>query len=167
MTRNTVILSTVSLFILFLAGCSGKKEIATQQPPLVTDRLIGLNDMQALPKATIFKMSGDYADNVAVTVNASGVLTYFPAPSDLTAASAPVALGDGWYLNRQGLGPGSVFTKWTFEEYSALPAAPSTREIIDAIIPGARVTEFRTLPIAASEASEMSEGELMELIKRD
>ena len=152
MTRNAVILSTVSLFILFLAGCSGKKEIASKQPPLVTDRLIGLNDMEALPKATIFKMSGNYADNMAVTVNASGVLTYFPAPSDLTAASAPVALGDGWYLNRQGLGANSVFTKYTFEEYRNLKTVPTISELKAAIIPGAKVTQFREIPVRLSDA---------------
>lgn len=98
-----------------------------------------------LPKPTAFKMSGDYSDNVAVTLDQQGNLTYFPAPTDITDASVPTPLGDGWYLNRQGLNANSVFTKWTFSEYRNLPSVPTPAEIKAAIIPGARVTDFKTL----------------------
>ncbi len=98
-----------------------------------------------LPKKTAFKMSGDYADHVAVTLDGAGNLTYYPAPGDITAASAPVKMGDGWWLNRQGLGPGSVFTRWTFAEYAALKETPSQEEIKAAIIPGACVTAFKVI----------------------
>ena len=116
-------------------------------------------------KASAFKMSGDYADRVAVTVGANGRLTYFPAPSDITSDSAPLALGDGWYLNRQGIGPNSVFTKWTFEEYMALGKVPTPQEILDAVIPGAMVTEFVTLPVTASEARNMTSEQLLKLLE--
>ena len=103
--------------------------------------------------------------SVAVTLNADGSLAYFPAPSDLTSASAPVEIGDGWWLNRQGLGPGSVFTKWTFDEYRALKSVPSAAEIKAAVIPGASVTEFKVLPVTASEAMSMSSPELLKMVK--
>lgn len=105
-----------------------------------------------MPKATAFRMSGDYSDNVAVTLDGGGNLVYYPAPSDITAASAPVNLGDGWWLNRQGIGPNSVFTSFTFEEYSKLPAAPTRSQIMESIIPGATVTSMRELPFTLSEA---------------
>ena len=107
-----------------------------------------------MPKASAFRMSGDYADKVAVTVDARGNLTYFPAPSDISPASAPVSLADGWWLNRQGIGINSVFTKYTFEKYAALPAVPSIAELKAAIIPGARVTEMMTLPYSLGEAQD-------------
>lgn len=111
-----------------------------------------LNPEGIMMKATAFKMSGDYVNNVAVSLDAAGNLTYYPAPSDINANSMPISLGDGWYLNRQGLGPASVFTSYTFKEYAALPQTPSRQQIKDAIIPGAMVTEFTELPCTLSQA---------------
>ncbi len=105
-----------------------------------------------MPKATVFRMSGDYADHVAITLDGSGNLVYYPAPSDITSASAPVKLAGGWWLNRQGLSVNSVFTKWTFDEYSRLEKTPGQAELKAAVIPGARVTDMTSLPISLSEA---------------
>ncbi|MCH5225711.1 MAG: hypothetical protein J1D77_06900 [Muribaculaceae bacterium] len=105
-----------------------------------------------LPNATAFRMSGDYSNNVAVTLNSNGELLYFPAPTDITADSRPVEIGDGWWLNCQGLGPHSVFTKYTFAEYAELPEAPTPEQLKMAILPGAVVTEFMELPVKLNEA---------------
>lgn len=107
-----------------------------------------------LPNATAFRMSGNYANNVAVTLGPDGELTYFPAPSDITADSEPIELGEGWWLNNQGLGPNSVFTKYTFAEYAALPEAPSPEQIKLNIIHGAKVTDFMELPMKIGEANQ-------------
>lgn len=120
--------------------------------PALEFRTSGGSEAMAMPEATAFKMSGDYADRVAVTLNSDGSLAYYPAPTDITANSTPVELGDGWWLNRQGLSANSVFTKWTFDEYSAMDRVPTRAEIISAIIPGAQVTDFMTLPVSSSEA---------------
>lgn len=136
-----------------MAGCGHKQSAATARTGAtmpVTERRTGSEAM--IPKATVFRMSGDYADKVAVTMDSEGRLLYYPAPSDITQYSAPVSLGDGWWLNRQGLGPESVFTRWTFAEYAALPSTPATEEIVAAVIPGSKVTEYRILPVTASEA---------------
>ena len=106
-----------------------------------------------LPNATAFRMSGDYANNVAVTLSPEGELVYFPAPTDITADSEPISLGEGWWLNNQGLGPNSVFTKYTFAEYAALPEVPSLEQIKLSIIPGAKVTGFMELPMKIGEAN--------------
>lgn len=105
-----------------------------------------------LPNATVFRMSGNYSHNVAITIGENGNLSYFPAPSDITADSEPISLGDGWWLNCQGLGPNSVFTKYTFAEYAELTEVPSPSQLKKDIIPGARVTEFKELPIKLTEA---------------
>ena len=105
-----------------------------------------------IPKATAFRMSGDYADNVAVTLDANGNLIYFPDPSDITADSRPIDLGDGWWLNRQGAGQNSVFTKYTFAEYAELPNVPTPEQLKNSIIPGARITQFIQLPFNAGQA---------------
>lgn len=153
--KATVISSAAICCALFLGGCSAKKEAAqTDGVPVIAPKykmMVGEDRGQTL-QATVFRMSGPYAGNVAVTLNDDGTLAYYPDPSDLKAGSAPAELTDGWYLNRQGLGPNSVFTRFTFGEYMALPAPPSQKEITEAVIPGARVIEFKQIPVAASEA---------------
>lgn len=106
----------------------------------------------AMPKASAFRMSGDYADKVAITVGADGKLLYFPDPHDITAESAPINLGDGWWLNRQGISANSVFTTYTFSQYAALSRVPSAAALKAAIIPGAKVTEMQELPFTPAEA---------------
>ena len=143
-----------------LAGCSDKtqKVIRVQNGAGETAQVLpsfknGGQQMAMTPMATAFRMTGDYADHVAVTVGDDGRIVYYPAPTDLTSNSAPLQIGDGWWLNRQGLGPNSVFTKWTFAEYRALKKAPTQEEIKAAIIPDARVSDFRRLDMTPSEAA--------------
>lgn len=107
---------------------------------------------KAIPQATAFRMNGDYADNVAVTIGNDGELSYFPAPTDITADSRPTKLTNEWWLNNQGLGKNSVFTTYTFEEYAELSETPSPEQIKKAIIPGSGVTEFVALPFSISSA---------------
>ena len=144
--------------IAMFASCSNQSHVyrVTNSSPEVTPEvreiLIGGAPVRSYPNATAFRMSGDYGSNVAVTLSPSGDVTYFPAPSDITAYSEPISLGDGWWLNCQGLGPNSVFTKYTFAEYAALPAAPSPQQIKQSVLPGARVVQFIELPMKLNEA---------------
>lgn len=129
-----------------------------------------VNDLSSKPaavvlKATAFKMNGNYADKVAVTLDAQGKLVYYPSPTDLTPNSAPVEIGDGWWLNRQGISPNSVFTRWSFKEYAAMEKAPTPAEIKEAIIPGSGVSEFRQLPITASQAIREAPASLLKYLK--
>ncbi|MBO4978540.1 MAG: hypothetical protein J6C67_07500 [Muribaculaceae bacterium] len=99
-----------------------------------------------LPPVTVYRMSSDYSHNVAVTVDADGNITSYPAPSDLSEAALPVAVGHGLWLDRRGVGLRSVFTRYTYAEYMALPEAPTPQQLRRAIIPGARVTAVYALP---------------------
>lgn len=112
----------------------------------------GLTQVAVIPNATAFKMNGNYSHNVAVTLNQDGKLLYFPAPSDITADSEPIDLGNGWWLNCQGFGPNSVFLKYTFAEYAALPEAPSPQQLKLDIIPGSKVTQYVELPMRLNQA---------------
>lgn len=135
---------------------SNNKVIGTETEEIITAQWPttgGGSSARIMPNATAFRMSGDYANNVAVTISPDGVLTYFPAPSDITADSEPIEVGEGWWLNNQGLGPNSVFTTYTFAEYASLPSVPTPEQIKGAIIPGAKVTEFIELPMKASQAA--------------
>lgn len=145
-----------------MASCSNRssvytvhntdKESGVSSQIKPAERLTGGAPVSMVPNATVFRMSGDFEDNVAVSLGADGELTYFPAPSDITAYSRPINLGEGWWLNCQGLGPNSVFTKYTFAEYSELTETPSPEQIKKMIIPGARVTQFMELPMKINQA---------------
>lgn len=139
-----------------LSACSKKTATKEELPQpeylSTTVQPIGSRPVTSILKATAFQMTGDYSNNVAVTLNSDGSLAYFPAPSDITPDSKPISLGDGWWLNRQGLGPNSQFTKFTFEEYSKLKVVPTPEEIKASIIPGARVSDWKKLSYPAGEA---------------
>ncbi|MEZ3551553.1 MAG: hypothetical protein K1W02_12670 [Muribaculaceae bacterium] len=142
------------------SGTSGSASSSDSASLATSQVVVGYNKTpaksspsKALPKATAFRMNGDYADNVAVSVGSDGRLTYFPDPSDISADSRPVDLGDGWWLNRQGIGKNSVFTTYTFEEYSRLKQVPSVKELKESIIPGSKVEKIVALPYRVGEAS--------------
>ena len=130
---------------ILLAGCSASK--SASESNIVSARESNLSE----PAARIYKVAPEYADHVAVAVN-GGRLVSFPAPSDITPATAPIPLAEGWYLDRQGVGPYTVFLKWTRDEYAAMHSAPTPAEIMAAVIPGARVSELYELPMTISDA---------------
>lgn len=157
-SRSLTVFAAISASAALLLGACGAGKKASGETPkdipvIPTKPMMKIGaENNAVPRATVFKMNGDYAGNVAVTLNDDGTLSYYPAPSDLTSLSSPLPLGDGWYLNRQGIGPKSVFTTYTFDEYRNLPSAPSHEEILKAVIPGSSVTDFCRIPVDASEA---------------
>lgn len=152
MLKGKIILGAAALLSV-AAACSHKAAETTQAtaPAPATQPVAGPTTGY-IPRATVFKMSGPYADKVAVTLDAQGNLTYYPAPSDITKSSMPVYLKDGWWLNCQGLSANSVFTDWTFTDYAALPATPSPSEIKAHIIPGAVVTAMERTAVPMTEA---------------
>ena len=126
-----------------------------KDPRIVNREPLSSAPVSAVLKASAVKIAPEYADKVGVTLDASGNLVYFPDPSDVRPQfSQPVEIGDGWWLNRQGIGPRSVFTDWTFEEYSKLKQVPSAEEIKSHIIPGSGVSEFQTLPFPAGSGTQ-------------
>lgn len=142
-------------------GCSASKQgtAATDtdnQPAVSRKQMASGEAVGRLPMAIIYKTNGDYSDNVPVTLNASRTaLLSFPAPSDLTNAS-PLPLEGGFLLDRRGISANTAFTKWSYAEYAALPSTPSQQEIMDNIIPTARVTEIVRMPFEASEPDVVS-----------
>lgn len=107
-----------------------------------------------LPRAVIYRTNGDYDDRVPVTLDATRTsIVSYPAPTDVTSASAPLVLADGWLLDRRGgISMNSAFLDWTYAQYAAMSHAPSIAEIMAHIIPEARVTAIRALPLTATGA---------------
>lgn len=107
-----------------------------------------------LPRAVIYRTNGDYDDRVPVTLDATRTsIVSYPAPTDITSASVPLVLADGWLLDRRGgISVNSAFLDWTYAQYAAMSHTPSIAEIMSHIIPEARVTAIRALPLTATEA---------------
>ncbi len=156
MKKLVYILPLAALFFACSPKASNQAETNTDNDvisvkPIITGGYT-TGSSAMIPKATAFRMSGDYANNVAVTVDTNGNLTYFPDPKDISDNSKPVDLGNGWWLNRQGISKNSVFTRYTFDEYMKLPEVPSPVELKAAIIPGAYVSEMQQLPYPINQA---------------
>ena len=105
----------------------------------------------ALPSARIYKVDSQWAYLVPVTVS-NGTLVSWPAPGDVRSATAPLALADGWWLDRQGVNPNTMFLKWTRGEYASMANTPDAAEIKAAVIPGSRLSELVELPLTTSSA---------------
>lgn len=106
-----------------------------------------------IPRQIIYKTNGDWNNHVAVRLGPDSSLLYYPAPGDISEESAPLVMADGWLMDRQGgISASTAFLKWTYGEYHALDEAPSPRQILESVIPGAKVTEIVTLPMNINEA---------------
>ncbi len=158
--KNVIYLSVaiISAALMSLASCRSAQE-ATAMPDADSVQVSGVMRLpraggaNALPKAVVYRTNGDYAQNVPVNLNPmrDSLLSY-PAPSDITDSSSPLEVGDGWLLDRRGgVGANTAFLKYTYAQYRALPQVDASM-LMDAILPDARVTEVRVLPVSASEA---------------
>lgn len=158
MTRNNILsLATGIALVASLASCHSAAR--TYIPEGISKNkaefpIIG-SEVQVMPKAIVYQVSGDDAMNlVPVTLSADGKsLVSYPAPSDLNEGQTPINLGDGWWLDRRGIGPNSVFTTYTYDQYEALPQAPSPQELLKHIDRNVRITRMVLLPVSAAEAA--------------
>lgn len=156
------ILSLMSLTTIASACSSSAKSVET--PPtedfaaVASKPAVGggggrINGVSYRPKAIIYKTNGDYTNLVPVVVKADGTLLSYPDPTDVGTFNTPVPLKDGWLLDRRGgIGTGTRFTRWTYDQYHVLPQVPSAQEILDNLVPEARVTEAYRLPVNADKA---------------
>ncbi len=151
--RNSILtITSAAAAVALAAACGSGRDSAATVPATVraTEALASAPPPAAVMiKAYIYKTNGNYADNVPVTVE-NGKLISYPAPSDLTDQSRPVALDRGYLLDRRGIGPDTRFTSFTYGEYAAMPAPPSSAQLMAAIIPDARVTEMVEMPFPYS-----------------
>lgn len=98
----------------------------------------------ALPHVLIYKTKADYSNLVPVTMNPERTrIVSYPAKSDIRPSAKPVPLADGWYLDRRGIGPNTVFTDFTYEEYSSLEKTPTTSQLMEHIIEKYPLLELR------------------------
>lgn len=141
-----------------LQGCSPARNAAGEAnagptPVKMEERTMGSQPpVEAIPNAVIYLTNGDYSNNLPLTM-VGNTIASFPAPTDVSQKySTPIRLKDGYLLDRRGISPNSVFTRFTYAEYASLPAPPPVEELKASIIPGSKVTEIRELPMNIAEA---------------
>ena len=147
----------IGVSALFLAcGCASKKQQPAAEELKIVEgpRLLEIGGGNyEIPRAVIYKTNGNYADKVTIQVDSKGNVVSYPSPSDVKGME-PIALADGWYLSRRGVNAQTVFTRYTYAEYAALKTAPTLPQLKASILPGAKITETRTLSISQSDALE-------------
>lgn len=163
---KTIITSTliIAMAASLSTGCRSTSEVSPESSSVIIGRTVptpveNRDEPRAsfMPKAIIYKTSGDYNNNVPISLNATRTeIISYPSPSDLTDSSTPVPLADGWLLDRRGVSASTAFTTYTYADYAAMPAPPSTADLLRAVIPGARVTEIRRLPYPVGTATDIS-----------
>ncbi len=147
-------LIVIALAAVAIACTTTKPDVATPQEgvAIVAGKLVN-NTGSHVPRARIYKTSGDYRENVPVTISPStGQIVSFPATTDINPENMPIVLADGYLLDSRGISSTSVFTTYTYGEYAKLSDTPSLTELKAAIIPGATITEIHELPMTITEA---------------
>jgi len=86
----------------------------------------------------IYKTKNDYTKYLPITLNnAKDRIISFPSPGDIFyngKLALPDKLKKGYYLDNRGISPNSVFTSFTYEEYSKLEKAPELEDLMKSII---------------------------------
>ena len=92
----------------------------------------------SLSPAIVYKTKADYNNNVSVTMDSKkGKIISYPAPTDLYYRgnlALPSKLKNGYLLDNRGINTNSVFTSFTYQEYSKLYSAPSIDTLLEKII---------------------------------
>jgi hypothetical protein len=92
---------------------------------------------EALPPVIVYKTTGNYYNLVPITLNETkDQVVSYPAPSDLYTngqLALPVKLENGYLFDQRGVNAHSVFTSFTYEEYSQMESAPSVSDLIKSI----------------------------------
>lgn len=122
----------VVLATTFLSACGSRREGKTveQRPSTIqastsgakmNERVLDSSPVPefARPHLIIYKMKGDYSNLVPISLAGREILSY-PAPTDLSEYSTPIAVNDGYYIDRRGIGANTAFTRFTYQEYMNL-----------------------------------------------
>lgn len=136
MIRTCKLFLLLATAILIIPACKTKQQVsAVKGKPVIANAPV-----------VIYKMKEDYSLQVPVTLSADKkTLTSYPAPGDIYYGgdlAYPVALKNGFFLDRRGISENSAFTKWTYYEYSRLSKTPSEADIFKMLLETDPFTEM-------------------------
>ncbi len=122
------------LAALFVTACSNDKN---DEPD---DKVFG-DEIHSI----IYKINGDYSNNVSI-LYVNNEVCGFPGTNNALFHKG-IKLKNGFVVGGWSVvGNLTAFTKWTYEEYAAMPKEPSIEEFQKNIIKDARITEAYEMP---------------------
>lgn len=134
-------LNKISICVLIstVVACSSSKNSGSKEPAAKEQSATAAKKVDyAGPPTIVYKTQKDYKNNVPITLSDDGkTIVSYPAPSDVYykgVLAYPTPLANGYLLDNRGLNVNSVFTKFTYEEYSKLSAAPDMNTLYASII---------------------------------
>jgi hypothetical protein len=100
----------------------------------------------ALQPLLVYKTKADYSQKVPVIMDESKTtIVSYPDPHDLRNADGfltPIALKEGYWLDRKGINGNVAFLNMTYEAYAALNQAPSLEELEKLVLDPNPLTEL-------------------------
>ena len=164
--KISVILMAAACALVALGGCSSSKKGSAPASDAVTSatpftryklehpEMESQQPASFMPKAVIYKTSGDFNENVPVQLGPRGNIMSYPAPTDVSPErSQPIPLARGFLLDRRGISLNTAFTRYTYAQYAALDSVPTQAQLRASIIPDATVTAMYFLPMTPAEAA--------------
>ncbi len=117
----------VLLSMSFIA-CKQQSALNNTQSSVVKD----------LRPTVIYKTKNNYYFNVPITLSANkDKIVSYPAPTDIKTGDElllPTKLAKKYLLDNRGVGINSVFTKYTYSEYSSFTNLPSLNDFKQSVI---------------------------------
>ena len=147
-----LLLITLTLGIM---ACSAKREtgvVQASRAPLL-----------------IYKMKQNYSQQVPVGMNADKTkIISYPGPKDLIIGgetAVPTQLIRGYWLDNRGIGPNTVITSFSYDEYIQMESPPTPEELMKSIIDKEPFTEMYRIDLKRDDVDLISK--LNSLIRND
>lgn len=119
----------IVLLLMSFGACKQQSALNNNTPSSV---------VKDLRPTVIYKTKNDYYFNVPITLSADkdNIVSY-PAPTDIKTGDElllPTKLAKKYLLDNRGVGINSVFTKYTYSEYSSFTNLPSLNDFKQSVI---------------------------------
>lgn len=135
------------LMLAIFASCKSKKakENSESQAQVQKKDTLHTPDFMPGPHAMVYKTVEDYSNLVPIELDSSGQIISYPAPSDFKPdfkMYIPLALSNGYWLDRKGIGSHVAYLDWTVEEYVQMETVPTIETIKSHILVSEPLTEL-------------------------
>lgn len=122
-----------------LIACNGSRNATTGEGGTNMDTgteqgSTARNGSAATAPVIVYRTSTDHSDHVPVALSSDGKIVSYPHPTDVEGDVRPIDIGDGYLLDRRGIGTDVAYLDYTFAEYAALENAPGLSELEARII---------------------------------
>lgn len=112
-------------FTLLVVACKSSKQIEKKMEVMNNTTKSTVNRI-----AIVYKTTKDFSDFVPVIMNAERTkIVSYPAPTDLSISSKPIALKNGYLLDNRGITENVVFLNYSYEAYMSMKVAPTLTDM--------------------------------------